>query len=413
MKILSLLVVCLLGASAARSADLLFDPDPSHTWNVLFAALHAEPAQLPSPDDPARVRAFFSVSGNEYDTVIGQLDTFLSSNAHKAITSPVKRAILQSALWALFDQVSDPNADDQVNRNAIARRCARIIRRLALSETELAHLPDVFAISTRAREFAAAYDPEHPDLAYLPPDLFDSSGPWVMMAGSDWQQPAAIRHVEFTQGRSVFYVLVRLPEGRAATLAYLRKLADFPRPFVWNESYAPFPSARPPVVPNPELPQFPAGTQVALVRRMLLTDDAGKLVVTPIVESVQMRVYRVDPMSAQPGEDNQDFFDLRLDPRDLFAGKSGLRRHEPGEREASIRFPRRSMFEVGFQSGGCRGCHGEVGVLSLQTYARRFGPRGKTPWFELSTEPRQNERAINWKRRDYTWGFLAGLVSAP
>ena len=134
---------------------------------------------------------------------------------------PSKRAILQSSLWALFDQVSDANGADQANRKSIAQRCAQIISRLALSDTELAALPDNFATAIRSKEFAAEYDPGHRERAFLPPDLFDASGPWVMMAGSDSQQPAAIRHVEFTQGRSVFYVLIRLPGGRGATLTYL------------------------------------------------------------------------------------------------------------------------------------------------------------------------------------------------
>ena len=317
-----MVLVCLF-ASPASSQDNIFDPDPAHPWNKLFAALHSD-----RPPDP-RIDAIMNVSGDEYDTVLKQLDAFIATKAHKSVASPVKRAILQSSLWALFDQVSDANGPDQANRKSIAQRCAQIISRLALSDTELAALPDNFATAIRSKEFAAEYDPEHRERAFLPPDLFDASGPWVMMAGSDSRQPAAIRHVEFTQGRSVFYVLIRLPGGRGATLAYLRELAAFPRPYIWNEMYAPYPYARPATIPNPELPQFPAGTQVALVRRMMLTDNAGGLVVTPIIESVQLRVYRIDPKSATPGErGNQDFYDLHLNPQQLFSGTSGLRRLE-------------------------------------------------------------------------------------
>jgi hypothetical protein len=414
VKFSARLLVCLLANSAAYSQSNVFDPIPAHPWNQLYAALHADPLSQPFLNDPAQARALLSVSGDEYDTVLKQLDAFIANNSHKSVASPVKRAILQSTLWALFDQVSDANGEDQANRKSLADRCARIIRRLALSEAELAALPDNFATAIKSKEFAAAYDPEHREHAFLPPDLFDSTnGPWVMMAGSDSQRPAAIRHVEFTQGRSVFYVLVRLPEGRAATVAYLRELANFPRPYVWNEMYAPYPYARPVTLPNPELPQFPAGTQVALVRRMMLTDKAGNLVVTPIIESVQLRVYRIDPKSVKPFEsDTQDFYDLRLEPKLLFTGTSGLRKHDISQRDAAIRFPRRSMFEVGFLMGGCHNCHGETGVLSLQTYARRFGPRSMSPWFEPSMEPSQDDITAKWKKRDYTWGLLTGLMGA-
>ena len=62
---------------------------------------------------------------------------------------------------------------------------------------------------------------------------------------------------------SVFLVMIRLPGGRDATLGYLDALRSFSAP-LWVEDY-----------PNPALPQFPVGTQVALVRRALLVDAAG------------------------------------------------------------------------------------------------------------------------------------------
>jgi hypothetical protein len=413
VKHLARLLVCSFATCAAAwSHEAVFDSDPAHPWNRLYSVLYSAPP--PDNRNPFRTASIPSVSGDEYDAVLRQLDAFITGRSHELIASPLKRAILQSSLWALFDQVSDPDGDYQANRRTIADRCARIIRQISLRDAELAALTDNFATAIRSKEFGTDYDPENREQAFLPPDLLDTNaGSWVMMGGGNSLQPAAIRHAEFTQGRSAFYVLIRLPEGRAATIAYLRELANFPRPYVWNDLYPPYPYARPAILPNPELPQFPAGTQVALVRRMMLTDRAGNLVVTPIIESVQLRVYRIDPKTASPGDPaNQDFYNLLLDPRLLFSGVSGLRQGASTQREPAIRFPRRSMFGVGFQVGSCNDCHGEIGVLSLQTYARRFGPASKSPWFEPSTESSQNEIAVSWKKRDYTWGLITGLSFA-
>jgi hypothetical protein len=42
---------------------------------------------------------------------------------------------------------------------------------------------------------------------------------------------------------------------------------------------------------NLALPQFPVGTQVALVRQAIVIDDRGELEPTAQTESVQLRVY--------------------------------------------------------------------------------------------------------------------------
>ena len=42
---------------------------------------------------------------------------------------------------------------------------------------------------------------------------------------------------------------------------------------------------------NPQLPQFPAGTEWALVRRMRVLDVNGNIRPTAIIESIQLRHY--------------------------------------------------------------------------------------------------------------------------
>jgi hypothetical protein len=81
---------------------------------------------------------------------------------------------------------------------------------------------------------------------------------------------------------------------------------------------------------NLTLPQFPVGTEVALVRQMLALDTVRKLVPTRLTESVQIRVYHAITPGAKymnyingPSSDDQDFFELQMRRQQLFAGQGG------------------------------------------------------------------------------------------
>jgi hypothetical protein len=98
----------------------------------------------------------------------------------------------------------------------------------------------------------------------------------------------------------VFLVFARLPGGRTATLAYFKKLAEMPPLFVCMQE----PGWQQPMdVWNPQVPQFPVGTEFALVRKMVLPDREGRLRLTPVTESVQIRhhtdIPNVDPMASR------------------------------------------------------------------------------------------------------------------
>src|ERR1051326_2246410 len=71
-------------------------------------------------------------------------------------------------------------------------------------------------------------------------------------------------------------------------LSVLKTLRSFRKPWLLD------PETRQPL-PNPDLPEFPAGTQLALVRRMVLIDAQGELRPTNIIEDVQIRVHRTIP----------------------------------------------------------------------------------------------------------------------
>ena len=402
---LSLLFVSAFLAGRA-GAENLFDRNPAHPWNRLYEAMQGDPLQ--NPFAPGRREVF--PTEEKYDALLAALDAFTNSRAENLSADPVKRALLQSRLWATFDQASDPMASEQLRRDQVARRCAEIIRRLALTDAEIATLPDNYSLAVKNKSFPADYDPNNPDAAFLAPDLLDAKGSWVMVSG-EWPDPAAVQHVRAVKGRSQFYVFIRLPGARPDTLGYLSELARFPRPYAWNPRYAEFPYANSPVGPSPELPQFPKGTAVALLRLMILPDSSGELRITPIVESLQMRVYAKDPSETkccgEPGA--QAFYNFRLDAAALLQGKDGLT-HTPLEENLTALIFEVPSFFIG--TGACRSCHGEVGVGGFQTYTRRFGPPRKTPWFEPALISDQDRSTLEWKKRDYSWGMLRGLLWA-
>src|SRR5262249_25961996 len=141
-----------------------------------------------------------------------------------------------------------------------------------------------------------------------------------------------------------------------------------------------------------------APTQVALVRRMLLIDQQGRIRLTPITESVQMR-----------GE--QEF---KLDCKDFLAGKTkrSIRRVTEDDRE------RPEILFMGYNASddpapilkSCFHCH-QGGDLSsrTQTFSARVGPLRTRPRLIESTLDDEVAKGIRWKYDQFMWGKLQGL----
>lgn len=126
----------------------LYDPDPKHLWNRLFAAFYIRRSELPSrPDYPAdpvlldkyerkrrrgelppgpvvkRIEGgdsmsllawpktrFFSEPA-PFERANQLLETFLQSHGERLIVDPLKRAFLQRDLWAVFDHLINQNIE--------------------------------------------------------------------------------------------------------------------------------------------------------------------------------------------------------------------------------------------------------------------------------------------------------------
>ena len=157
---------------------------------------------------------------------------------------------------------------------------------------------------------------------------------------------------------------------------------------------------------SPDIPQFPPGTQVALVRRMVLFDADGKLLTTPMTESVQIRVFRDVPTGGLTAASMraQVFFEFNLSRALLLAGEAGgLRRVSIAE---EVKF---SIFGGGHLT--CVNCHAGPGIHSFNTVEDLFPPG---PLISDSPETYSHlGPPFYWKEDRYDWGLLNALRPLP
>jgi hypothetical protein len=402
-------------ADTSRSTQTrLYDPDSSHPWNELHAALliRAANGQVYGADttDPLLwPESKYLLEGASHQRAVRALDAILATDGGLSITDPLHRAVLQSDLWAVFDWASSTNSRDA---QSLQDRLAKLIARLALTRDEIQNLPDTYAAAIASKRFSGEFDPTLPERPFLPPDLLQSGGRWVNLGIA--AEPVAPAHTRFASGRSVFMVLIRLPEGRQATLDYLKSLSEFPTPWIKNSDYGQGPGkSSQPLVLNPKLPQFPAETQLALVRQMMLVDSAGSLCASPIVQSVQLRVYA-------PQKEVQPAFEFHMSREAIFAGEAGGLRAVERDERAFVQFLslpgdplEASRAPQLYRIYRCADCHRDPGVFSLLSFTRNFGPRSpRLPVFFSSDEDRSYlvKMTVTWKQQQQDWGLYRGLT---
>jgi hypothetical protein len=394
------------GVSSANQE--VYAPDPNHLWNRLFRLFYVRRARNGDEyggdelDPYLWEQSKYLLTGPSHDEALKLLDEFLQQHSERLIRDPLRRAVFQRDLLAVYEWLSARSDKQEPSRSELQQRIAEVIRRLALTDDEIGKLPDNYDDAIRARAFPVAYDLANPREPFLPPDLFDSAGPWVCL-GEQHGRPVASDHLAFFGGRSVFLVFFQVPGGRSNTLEYLAKLRDIPKG--WGaESGVPGRSG-----PYPEPPQFPIGTRMALVRQVVLIDDNGHPLATHVTESVQIRVYRAIHFDlGGTGAHSQDFVEFPLSREGLFRGWSGgLRPIAPGDRELLFfhsqgvdafemeEDPKRSLAPV---LGTCSNCHDAAGMHSFISYSReRFGPNDVTPPKLIDSTPsRESATQIQW-----------------
>ena len=432
-------------ADNATAGSSVYHADPQHLWNRLHEALFDRVGPDGETYRPDRIEPLLwpgtkhLLEDRSRDRVLALLDEFLKQKGETLIEDPLKRAVLQRDLWLVFNWLEGEHRSFQppeltpeevsASRHRLRRPLAAVIGRLALSPDQIERLPDNYAAAIASGEFAKSFDPTQPDQPYLPPELFAVDGPWVCVGRSDGGIVARLHLLEdignsFTN--STFVVFLRLPDGRAATLDYLQRLRD--KPMDRADTNITF----------PKLPQFPKGTEVALVRRALLIAAPHTLTPTALTESVQLRIYREIPeltvqMLKGDGDEVrpwQSSYEFRLRRSRLFAGQAGgLHAAYPTQLDFKTGFGNkfRDPFESPLGSSEtfpqarqesvtrfCFGCHSYPGVYSFNSF-RNFrggggGDNGPAPLAAMSLAE-VNQAAIKWKQDRPNWSSLRRLLA--
>lgn len=423
----------------ASDATPLFHPDPRHVSNRLYRLLYVrtdpdgKEVGFDALDPLLWSETNYLLSGKSHARAVALLDEFSRSHAERQITDPLKRAVLERDLWAVFDWADQPdelNLPHRAERRELMAKLAPIIKRLADSPEELAQLPDTYALAVQKREFPAAREPSTSNQAFLPPDLFDPHGPWVCLGAPDHDLIAPLHDLSFT-ARSVFVIFAHLPGGRGETLAYFNQLAEMKIPLFVKMQPPGWP--QPMSVWNPQVPQFPVGTEFALIRKMVLPDRDGILRLTPVTESVQIRHYTdvpsVDPMATRDvnlAARFQDPSEIELSRALLFSGQhSGLRGITDHD-DPFLVFPamthgfdpiedkrmRTRAFSPFVQ---CTSCHLGPGIQSMMSFSFRGNPSEGpvlSPGLAETTPRKEAEKVLDWAQTQQTWKDLLRLWSA-
>src|SRR5262245_10431589 len=387
-------------AGSLRSTDPLplFDADPQHLWNRLFAAATIRPSLLPSVKDGppvARIEGgdrieFLGWGGttwwDEPAHIAGLaelLDQFLAQGREKLSTDPLKRVLLQRDLWTLFDFLMVRHIarhggfDVRRRRHELCRKLARAIQRLALPAETLAKLPDNYALAVQSGPCAATHE-FAPPRNYLQPRILTGADEWQELdffqarRSEDVERRYVFLHMRAFQGRSYFRVFCRFPKGRSQFENYLRELDA--NGIDWRAS-----AQHGSIFLKPDAPELPAGTEVALLQFLVALDPKLQLVPTQLVESVRLLIFKKtdgldDPMTNMGNGVNAAKYTLK---RRLALAKGGMQHgglaREPDdlpvyrvlfENEAARDWGSRGRY---FRlTEDCRACHSGAGQAGIQ-----------------------------------------------
>ena len=278
----------LAGSLRSTEPPPLFDADPQHLWNRLFAAVAIRPSLLPSRRGGAPVARieggdrieFFGWGGTTYwdepanvAKLEELLDQFLAQGGETLSTDPLKRVLLQRDLWTLFDFLTirhigrRGDIETRHRRDELCGKLARAIHALALPAKTLAKLPDNYAMAIQSGRFAATHDFD-PKREYLPPRILSGADEWQELdfyqarRSEDVERRYVFLHMRAFQGRSYFRVFCRFPNGRSQLEDYLRELDA--TGIDWRAS-----AQHGSVALKPDAPQLPAGTEVALLQFLI------------------------------------------------------------------------------------------------------------------------------------------------
>jgi hypothetical protein len=445
-------------AGSLRSTEPLplFDPDPQHLWNRLFAAVTIRPSLLPSVKDGppvARIEGgdrieFFGWGGTTYwdepkrvAQLAGLLDQFLDQGqfldhgGEKLSADPLKRVLLQHDLWSLFDYLMtrhiarQGDLETRHQRHELCRKLARAIQLLALPAETLIRLPDNYALAIQSGRFVATHDFD-PRRDYLPPRILTADDEWQELdfyqarRSEDVERRYVFLHMRAFQGRSYFRVFCRFPKGRSQVETYLRELDA--NGIDWRAS-----AQHGSIALKSDAPEMPAGTEVALLQFLIALDPNLQLVPTAVVESVRLLIFKTTDGIADPGTNlgngvNAAKYTLKrrlaLAPGGMQHG--GLHREPDDLPVYRVLFENEAARDWGSRgryfplTADCRSCHSGAGRAGVQMIGSvvntasvdsgaALGVSHTLPAGAPSPHP---ARTVKWKTTEETYRRLVEFV---
>jgi hypothetical protein len=400
----------LLSPPTCYGVEQVYDPSPDHPWNRLHHIFYSHTftngetyEHEAALEPPWNTWAPFYKDQAFHKRAVTVLEEFLSQpEADLQKQAPLRRAIMLRDLWPVFDaQTNKALAQDEAasHRQAKLRQLsAKAMFRLELSEDEVRQLPDIYQAACDKKLFPPRFDAASPTSPFLPRDLFAKDAAWVPHS-SHADRVGALHHVTTSNYRSFFLPLMRVADDPQVTLDFLSR----------------YTRSRGKIA-------VPKGTILALARRTALPTRSGELMVTPLMESLQLIV---------ADEPRDHHFKFVLDRTELLNGGNGLRavtEKEPVDAYAfesgglHPHFPKfdadgeRLVFGryAGPASQGpaslqhCFACHGlKVGrQIFANTHESSLGR------VEATTYDDQVRLVLSQKRDSYSWGMYQALRDA-
>jgi hypothetical protein len=183
---------------------------------------------------------------------------------------------------------------------------------------------------------------------------------------------------------------------------------------------------------DPQTPQFPPGTIVALVRQMMVIDAKLEPVPTAVTQKVQFRIYQdvgpataaaksCDPRAPQYAQclfsAREIPFEFVLRRRDLLGERAvGLHAVAADEAEYQLTTIPMGVSRDQLLSGPvvlstCARCHSADGIFSVDSYTSPFSPDRANPQLLPARAPQiEAQRTADWKEKQFNWGLLRGLL---
>jgi hypothetical protein len=435
-----------LAGSLKSDAPLpLYNADPRSLANRLFAAFYIRTSAIPTKRGGTPVHRieggdvidFLAWNGSAYWSepetcrrLSALLDECLADPSRIRFADPLRRALLQRDLWAPFDflvgrnMARDGDKATRQRRDGICRKLAAVIRTLTLSKSEIASLPDTYALAVKSGRFAAELRGTSA-ARYLPPRLFTAPDEWQEIdffqpndIHEDIQERFVTLHTRNYKGRSYFRLFYHFPGGRAALAEYMKYIDA--EGVDWKISaHHGFVRVRDGVR------QVPVGTEVALIQFLITLDDQLHPTPTTVVESVRLRVFRnVDGGSLPPTNTGvgMNVSEFTLKRRLLFDGlkQGGLEREPDAEPIYRVIFQPELAPDWGDMGRSltlvqdCRRCHtggGQVGVQTIVSLVHQGGVEagaqlGVAHALAAGAPSPHGPRAATWKSRHETYRRL-------